>query len=112
MSISFYSRHIGYNKNMDILLKNKKTVVAAVAALMAFYFYSVFFGPEPSVGETESVATSENLKLIETANELSGITFNQNLFKNPAYRYLVDFSTVLTPQPTGRANPFDVIGRD
>lgn len=50
--------------------------------------------------------------LVKTATELSNINFDNNLFAAPTYRYLTDFSTVIPPEPVGRPNPFDAIGRD
>ncbi len=94
---------------MDTLIKNKKSVGALVIILLAFYLYSLF----ANSGETEpEVVGSQDEGLIEVANELSNISFRQDLFAKPGYKNLVDFSTTLTAQPTGRKNPFDIIGRD
>ncbi len=50
--------------------------------------------------------------LLKIFDELQKVTLDQNLFSSPGYLELTDFSTSITPQATGRTNPFDVIGRD
>jgi hypothetical protein len=94
---------------MDFILKNKKTVIAFALLLVAFYVYSIFSDPE--VAGTDQMAEGA-ATLVEIADELSGIQFNQEIFSEPAYRQLVDFTATLPSESPGRPNPFEVIGRD
>lgn len=94
---------------MDLVLKNKKSVIALVLLLIAFFFYSVFFAPEPEINAPAAVPGED---LLNIANKLSGINFNQELFKMRGYRALTDFSVAIPQEATGRTNPFEVIGRE
>ncbi|OHB05335.1 MAG: hypothetical protein A3A26_01980 [Candidatus Zambryskibacteria bacterium RIFCSPLOWO2_01_FULL_47_14] len=94
---------------MDTLYQNRKTVIAVVLLLLAFFFVSMFFSPEPSPAV---VSADPGEDLVKVVTELSGISFDQKLFQTPGYRSLVDWSTPIPNLPRGRANPFEVIGRD
>lgn len=95
--------------NTDSLVKNKAAVGGIVVLLLAFFGYSIFFSPEPAAPATEEVSDPV---LVDTAEELSGITFRQDLFSMPAYKSLVDWSVTLPAEQGGRRNPFAPIGRD
>lgn len=95
---------------MDIILKNKKAIVGLAILLIAFYLYSMF--SEPSVETMGENVAESNSTLVEIADELSGIQFRQEIFSNPGYKQLIDFSGALPQQTPGRSNPFEVIGRD
>lgn len=94
---------------MDNILKNKTAILSLVMLLIAFYAYSVFFGSEP--GEVVATPAESGEEIVSLAEELSEINFRQDVFSQPGYRYLVDFSTELSSQPMGRTNPFGVVGR-
>ncbi|OHA92194.1 MAG: hypothetical protein A3J09_01790 [Candidatus Zambryskibacteria bacterium RIFCSPLOWO2_02_FULL_51_21] len=94
---------------MNALLENKKAIVALVVLVLGFFIYSMVVGPQktPTAGET-----SPGEDLVKTAEKLSSINFDQALFKTSGYKSLIDWSPAVPAQPTGRANPFEVIGRD
>lgn len=94
---------------MDNILKNKTAILSLVLLLIAFYAYSVFFGSES--GEVVATPAESGEEIVSLAEELSEINFRQDVFSQPGYRYLVDFSTELSSQPMGRTNPFGVVGR-
>ncbi|MDO8424031.1 MAG: hypothetical protein Q7S54_00280 [bacterium] len=60
----------------------------------------------------KSMVSSAEENLVKTAEELSSINFDRQLFAAPAYRFLTDFSSAFPQEPLGRSNPFDIIGRD
>lgn len=94
---------------MNTLLENKKAVIALVVVVLAFFIYSVMM-PDAAPAPTSAASPGEDL--VQVAEELSSINFDQNLFKTAGYKSLVDWSPVVPAQPTGRPNPFEVIGRD
>jgi hypothetical protein len=96
---------------MDTLLKNKKAVIVFILLVLAFFLYGAIFVPDASPSD-EAAVTPGHEDLLNIANELSSINFRQELFSAPAYRALLDFSTDIPPQPAGRPNPFQIIGRD
>lgn len=94
---------------MDTILKNKKAIIVLAALLIAFYVLSMIFsGIGTGTGEN---APESNADLVEIADELSTIQFKQEIFTNPAYTQLVDFTAPLPTDTPGRTNPFDLIGR-
>ncbi len=94
---------------MDTILKNKKAIITLAVLLIIFYVFSLFFSGTP--GDVGESATETNASLVEVAGELSTIEFKKEIFSNPAYKQLVDFSAILPTDTPGRSNPFDVIGR-
>ena len=94
---------------MDNILKNKTAILGIVLLLVAFYAFSVFFGSDGEVIAPETGQNGE--EIVKLADELSSINFREDVFSQPGYRMLVDFSTELTSEPMGRANPFGVVER-
>ncbi|MDP3763105.1 MAG: hypothetical protein Q8Q92_00360 [bacterium] len=60
----------------------------------------------------EPQASGVGNDLLKIFDELQKVTLDSSLFSSSGYLELTDFSTNITPQATGRTNPFDVIGRD
>ncbi len=100
---------------MEILLKNKRLLGAALLFILAFWLYN-FFSSDSKISPVAtglgSASSEPDQSLVKIATELSRITFNQGLFATPGYRLFTDFSINVPPQPVGRPNPFDIIGRD
>jgi hypothetical protein len=96
--------------NTDALVKNKTAVIGIVVLLLAFLAYSIFKSPAPTDPLADKPVSEE--ALVQTAEELSGITFRQDLFATPAYKALVDWSVTLPEEQGGRKNPFNPIGKD
>ena len=100
---------------MKDLMKNKTILetVGAVAILLLLYFLFLRSPEkEPSTTPTGSAPEALGADLLKMSNDLSRATLSQELFSNPGYLSLSDFSTPLPLQPVGRTNPFDVIGRE
>lgn len=84
--------------------------MGVVLLLLAFFAYSIIFKSDGAPVATEPQVEGENI--VEIADELSNITFKQDLFSTPGYKALVDFSAVLPTEQPGRRNPFDTLGRE
>lgn len=91
------------------ILKNKTLIGGIIFLVLAYGVYSVFFSSAPS--DTVASSTGVGADILKLSGELSKVNLNPALFTNPAYENLVDFSVIPPPQPIGRANPFDTIGR-
>lgn len=90
------------------ILQNKLVVgfvAIVVVGLLAYNFLSNVVVPEPS---SETVGAD----LIKMSQEISQATLGQELFDKPGYVRLTDYSITLVPEPLGRSNPFNTIGRD
>ena len=91
----------GSSKNLIIV------VVLIVLVAVAAYFY---VGRDQS-GDTLLVGVQgENPAvdgdLLSALRELKKLKLDQEIFKNPAWLSLSDFSQTLAPQEKGRINPF------
>ena len=92
--------------------KNKNSIIAVAVILLALWGYKTFF-------KSESVATSANVaadqvgsEVLDLSASLQSVMLDQTLFSSPLYKHLTDFSSAIPTQPSGRPNPFDIIGRD
>lgn len=99
---------------METLNKNRKIIWAIVIIVLAFFLYNFLAGSEatPAIGGSGLATNEANTDLLRMATELAAVDYKSDLFSTPGYQLLVDFSVPLASQPTGRSNPFDIIGRD
>ena len=89
---------------------NTKTILIAAAvlvALVAGYLYFSSSGSDTDVPVTAGVAVNSAQAKFETLNnELQPITFDTAIFSDPRFNALVDISTEINPEPSGRLDPF------
>lgn len=97
---------------MDILTKNKGILSVVVVFIVAIYLYNIFFKSETMPVTSELSASSIGDDLLKIHGELQRVTLDRAIFSSTGYLLLNDFSTVISPQTTGRPNPFNIIGRD
>ncbi len=102
---------------MKALQKNKSIVIAIILFLIAMYVYKSFFAVDPLLVDDSGIVGSAvgvdvGSDLVSLNNSLQAVTLDTSLFSTPAYGTLVDFSSVLDEQPTGRHNPFALIGSE
>ncbi|PIR46570.1 MAG: hypothetical protein COV07_03635 [Candidatus Vogelbacteria bacterium CG10_big_fil_rev_8_21_14_0_10_45_14] len=101
----------------------KILLVVVLLGLLGFVVY--FLMKSKQEGNSEIVSSGNNSALLtreeESANSeflmllqsLSGINMvDSDLFRNPAFATLQDYSVPLTQEPSGRRNPFAPIGSD
>lgn len=99
---------------MNALAKNKKVLGVVGVVVLALLVYLLFLKSDSAVID-EFGATggpSVGADLIELSDKLSKVTLNPQVFNGPTFKSLRDFTLPIPPQPLGRKNPFDVIGRD
>jgi hypothetical protein len=120
--------HILY-KNMKKLLQHIVMVTLGVIAVFGVYHY-MWQGvpvhadeniPNPAMptmgiktqkagdGLSSGSAVGD---ILELSNKLNSITIDGSLFTSPVFQSLVDTSVPITPENSGRPNPFNVIGFD
>ncbi|PIP56017.1 MAG: hypothetical protein CO183_01565 [Candidatus Zambryskibacteria bacterium CG_4_9_14_3_um_filter_42_9] len=97
---------------MDIITKNKGILAIIAIFIVVMFLYNTFFKGETIAVVSELEASTIGDDLIRLRQELEKVTLDQAIFSSPGYLLLNDFSTAVTPQETGRPNPFDIIGRD
>jgi hypothetical protein len=96
-----------------MLAKYQNVIIIVVVLAIAFGVYSYFF-----VGKEEAVLTSENTgaaapadqDLIALLLDLKSISLDEQIFSDPAFQSLSDFSQDLVAEPVGRDNPFAPLG--
>ncbi len=96
---------------MNPLLKKILLGVGIVAVI--FVAYRVFFAQEeeaPLSSTTPSGVPAEEGDLLSLLLELKSISLPQDIFSDPAFATLQDFTVTLAPEPIGRRNPFAPIG--
>jgi hypothetical protein len=96
---------------MQILQKNRSLIIAIAIFAAVIWGYSTFFKTDSSVTvdvDTQAVGSD----VLALYSSLQSVSIDQSIFASPLYKNLTDFSRALENQPIGRANPFDVIGRD
>lgn len=95
--------------------KNLRTVIiVGVVIVIAFIAYSYFFTAKPaSVLTTSEVSGTPPVDqdLISLLAQLKAITLDDSIFNDPTFMSLQDFSQNLTPEPSGRINPFAPLGQ-
>ena len=95
---------------MKTLAKNKGILATVAIFIGVMFINNLFFKQEdvPLSDELSAVAIGNDLVKIQT--ELQVVKLDRTLFSSTSYLLLNDFSIVVPAQPTGRANPFDIIG--
>jgi hypothetical protein len=64
------------------------------------------------VEENPSVSNSEGVEILALLNEMQKITLSTDIFKDPLFLNLKDFTVVLPEEQRYRPNPFAPIGKD
>ena len=93
------------------LFKNTTFIAVVALFVVGMFVYNMFFRSAVTADPSTS-PTVVGADLIKISGDLSKATLNQSIFSDPLYVNLLDFSTAVVEQPTGRANPFDIIGRN
>lgn len=96
---------------MNFYRKNKNIILSAFLFMAALWAYSTFFKSSDVGVTTDAAAQKVGGDVLDLYASLQSVTLDQTLFSTALYRNLSDFSTDIPLQPTGRANPFDVIGK-
>ncbi|HUY62409.1 MAG TPA: hypothetical protein VMV50_01285 [Candidatus Paceibacterota bacterium] len=83
------------------------TILVTFAAIGGTYWY--FFGGNSSQGSLSSsnaTSTVAQQQFQTLASELQSISFNTSIFTDPRFAALVDIATPVTPEVSGRPDPF------
>lgn len=96
---------------MSSLFRNRFFLGLIILFVAGMFVYNSFL-KSASAPASAQVALSAGADLVKLSQELSNATLGQTLFSKPSYKMLIDFSLPIPTQTTGRANPFQIIGRD
>lgn len=80
-------------------------ILVLVLAGGAYWYFSGREGNQPplSASSGESAAQTQFKVLV---SELKNISFDTSIFANPNFLALTDLATQVTPEPSGRLDPF------
>jgi len=101
---------------MGFLNRYKGTIVGLLLLVGLFFVYTQFIAGTPNdpLLTSKKVSgvdgTQAGQEIIRILKDIQQINLNVSLFDNVAFVSLVDFRTVVSPEPAGRDNPFDPIG--
>jgi hypothetical protein len=97
--------------------KLKKIIIAIVVLVLVYFGYSMFFKKSSDNGqlisgtrnlagtnysETQQLGSQITAALIQ----IESLNLDRSIFQNPIYRSLLDRSEPISPEPSGRRNPF------
>lgn len=98
---------------LPTISKNKILLIAlVVVAVIGFYLFKGK-APEPLATVEEGGPGGIGQELVVELNRLRALqNINTDIFKDPAYTSLQDFTQTVLVQPVGRVNPFAPVGSD
>ena len=89
---------------------SKNTVIVVVITLLlvagGYWYYSTGTGNQVPLTSTTPSGTAAEVQFQALVSQLQPITFNTAIFSDPRFTSLVDISTVVTSEPSGRIDPF------
>lgn len=88
-----------FDKNTLILI-----AVTIMAAAGAYWFFFSGSGNQPPL--TAGAPSSAQSQFETLVGQLTPITFNTKIFDDARFRSLVDLTTAVTPEESGRPDPF------
>ncbi len=92
---------------------NSNTVTVIIATLLlaagAYWYFFTGTGNQQPLTATTAATNPEQTKFQELVNELQPISFDTSIFTDPSFTSLIDITTPVTPEPSGRADPFALI---
>lgn len=94
------------------LTKNKTLLLGILLVILTFIVYNSFFRIDGTSFVADPAVKTIGADIVKTYTDLQSVSFNQKLFERNDYVNLVDFGANIPEQPVGRANPFDLLGRN
>lgn len=92
----------------------KKIIIPVVVAALLFAGYNFFLKGDgaDSLLKVSSVSSDDALgtEIIKAINQISTLKLDRSIFDDPIFGTLVDRSEPISPEKSGRDNPFAVIG--
>ncbi len=96
---------------MKTLKEHKGKILALVVFLVVIFLYKILFSTNEAVIESGTSAQIVGQDIIALNASIGRINLESPLFNSRPFKNLIDFTVTVLPQPIGRNNPFDVIGR-
>ncbi len=94
---------------MEFFKQYKMIILSILVTVILFAIYSVYFTNNDSSTLTQEkggAGVTVDTELLTLVLSLKSIELDGSLFSTPEFRSLVDLGKEISPEPTGRTNPF------
>ncbi|MFA6408071.1 MAG: hypothetical protein WCW36_01165 [Candidatus Paceibacterota bacterium] len=81
-------------------------IVTLIVAAGAYWYFFVQTGNQPPLTVTSTSGNATQTKFQMLVSQLQPISFNTAIFSNPKFNALIDITTPISPEPSGRLDPF------
>ncbi len=89
---------------------NSSTILTILATLIlaagAYWYFFTGTGNQQPLTATGSNTNEAQARFQTLIGELQSISFDTTIFSDPRFNALVDLTTPVSPEPTGRPDPF------
>lgn len=85
-------------------------IVTLIIAAGAYWFFFTGTGNQPPLTATNSTENKAQTKFQSLVTALTPISFDTAIFSDPRFTMLSDLTTQITPESSGRIDPFAAIG--
>lgn len=96
--------------------KNKKMNIIFLSSLV-FVCFSFYFYWSGAADDSQLVSLNDKVsgvgdETLQLLSELKTLKLDEDIFDDKAFQSLEDFSMEISPRPSGRNNPFAIVGTD
>jgi len=97
---------------MPKISKNKILIIALlVVAGVGYWLFKPEAAPDPLTSSQTGITGTIGQELVVELNRLKALqNISGDIFQDPTFVSLQDFTQIVVPQPLGRNNPFAPIG--
>jgi hypothetical protein len=81
-------------------------IVASLVVLAGIYWFFFTDSQEEPALTSVTTGSAAQARFLSLASELQPITFNTGIFEDPRFAALVDLTTPIAPESSGRIDPF------
>lgn len=85
-------------------------IVTLIIAAGAYWYFFTGTGNQPPLTATTATENKAQTQFQALVTALTPISFDTAIFSDPRFTVLSDLTTQITPEPSGRVDPFAVIG--
>lgn len=89
---------------------NSNTTILIIATLVvaggAYWYFFTGTGNEPPLTETPTTSNQAQMQFQVLVSTLQPISFSTDIFDDPRFMALVDLTTPIQPETSGRLDPF------
>jgi len=85
-------------------------IVTLVIAAGAYWYFFTGTGNQPPLTARNAIENKAQTQFQALVTTLTPISFDTAIFSDPRFTVLTDLTTQITPESSGRIDPFAVIG--